>query len=516
MKTRILDCTLRDGGYINNWMFKKNNIDMIYNNLIKSKVDYIEVGYIGTNNEDDDNSTKFKSFDFLNSKKFDNKKTLIMIDYGKFPIEEIPFNINNNFYGIRVAFSKNDFLSALDYCKMIKDKGYNVFIQPMVTMTYSKKELNILLNEVNKINPTAVYIVDSFGSMDENKVIELTKLYDNILNKKIIVGFHSHNNLQLAYSNTKVFLDTVCNRETIIDSSVYGIGRGAGNLATELIANYLSSKYNIDSFLEIVDNYLLNLKYESNWGYCLQYYLSAVNNCHPNYAKYLSEMHTTTIYDIKKILKMISDDKKIKFDKNYIKELYFIYMNNEIDDKNSYIMLKEILKNKQIILIGNGPSIENEYEKIKENITEKSITISINSTFDSDYVFISNKKRFLELKKDDNINLICTSNIESKNKNKLVFNYINNLATEIETSDNSLLMLLNILIKSGVKEVCLAGFDGFYVDNEKNYYKEDLSYVIEKERIIKLNNNMTKYLKLYSKKIKINWITNSNYNGGNL
>ena len=513
----ILDCTLRDGGYINNWNFGKKNIDMIFENLISSNVDYIELGYIDRTCNIDINSTKFNSLKDLEVYGTKFSKSICMIDFGKYPIEEIPNADESNVFGIRVAFSKKDVIAALEYCKQLKDKGYNVFVQPMVTASYSIKEINALLDEINKMKPYALYIVDSFGSMNEKKVIELLNAYTDKLSKNVIIGFHSHNNLQLAYSNAKVFIENAGDRKVIVDSSVYGMGRGSGNLATELIANYLndndSKEINVNAIIEIIDNYLLELKKEKKWGYCLEYYLSAVNDCHPNYAKYLSEMHTMTINDIKTILHRIANDKKAKFNEEYINELYTAFMNKKIDDNNSYAELKTILNNKKVLILGSGETLKLEKEKIDNIIDDNTVIISLNEDnqiYNSNYIFISNRRRYKNLDDNNSKKLICTSNVSIDTNNHLIFDYFDNLANDYENSDNVLLMFINILIKADINEIYLAGFDGFSCER-KNFYSDELSYITEKERADRVNSIMNKYIKLYSKKIKLNWVTDSNY-----
>lgn len=521
-KIEILDCTLRDGGYINNWLFKKKNIDMIYEKLSASKVDYIELGYMDENANSDFDSTKFNSFELIENIACNNRNNVLMIDFGKFPINKIPKQSQTNIYGVRLAFSKKDLREAISYCEKLKEKGYKVFVQPMVTPSYSRKELEILLNLVNRLNPFAVYIVDSFGSMNEEIVINILNMYKDILNKEIKIGFHSHNNLQLAYSNSIAFINNSDDREIIVDSSVYGMGRGAGNLSTELISAYLNNNiqmdYKISYILEIVDNYLLDLKKVKNWGYCLEYYLSAMNNCHPNYAKFLSEMHTMTIYDMQNILASISDEKKIRYYKEYVYELYTTYMNKKIDDKTAYKRLKEILNNKKVFIFGSGNTLSINKKEIENQIDDNTIIISINdinSLYRYDYVFISNKRRFESIVKIESKNIICTSNIDDYPADSIVFDYFDNLAMEYENNDNALLILLNILIKANINEIYLAGFDGFNY-RSKNYYNDDLDYFMEKESVDKVNDLMSKYLKLYNKKIHINWLTDSNYIGREL
>ena len=513
---KILDCTLRDGGYINNWKFGKKNIDFILNKLDESNVDFVELGYLDNSSNYSKNETKYSKLSDVCSLKVKSNKKICMIDYGKFDIELIPNQNETDIFGIRVAFSKDKFLEALQFCKELKQKNYKIFVQPMVTNLYGNEELEILLSEVNKLKPYAIYIVDSFGSMNENDVVKLYKKYEEMLDKKIKIGFHSHNNLQLAFSNSKNFIENA-QRDIIIDSSVYGIGRGAGNLATELIINYLNSTnrntYARSPLLEIVDFYLNELKKEKNWGYCLEYYISAVMGCHPNYSRFLSEMHTMTVFDMKKILMEIDDSKKSRFDLDYIKKIYSRYMNRETDDNKSIEILRKKLKNKKIIILGNGRTILNSVDIIKSNIDDNTIVISVNYNADfckSNYIFISNNRRFNELEYNDQLNIVCTSNVDSIGKNTIVFDYLSNLATEYEKSDNALLILLNILLKVDVSKVFLAGFDGFN-SNGENFYKKEMSYEINAENAKKTNKMMSKYLKYYSKKMEIRFLTKSIY-----
>lgn len=513
----ILDCTLRDGGYINNWNFGKDNIEEIINNLIISNVDYIEIGYL---NEDIPilyDSTCFNNFNQFS--KFNNTKGnfLCMIDFGKYNLINIPHKSKSNIDGIRVAFHKKDIVEALDFCKELKYKGYKIFVQPMVTMSYSKEELENLIEKVNQLGAYAFYIVDSFGYMDSNMISEKTCFIDELLCEKILLGFHSHNNLQLSFSNTKEFINNVNkNRRIIVDSSVYGMGRGAGNLNTELIINYCNknSNYNILPILEIMENILSNIKSEYNWGYSLEYFLSALYQLHPNYSKYLSDKKTLNILDIEKILNMVEKDKKIEFDEKYIESIYELYISNDIDDNGAISILKNMSSNKKVLLIGNGPSIKKQWNKIINNIKKDTLVISINNInpmFDNSILFLSNKKRFTTINFNNWYKVFYTSNIKINVNNALKFDYKRNLAKEFEVSDNSLLMLLNILIRSNVKEVLLAGFDGFDIDNEKNFLDQKLSYPMDKNRVMYVNSLIKKYLKEYEKKIKICWLTESKY-----
>ena len=516
----LLDCTLRDGGYVNNWNFGAEEIDFIVKKLTESKIDLIELGYFTKTRKTTNDTTLYDDLEKLD-KKLNNKNNIVMINYGEADIDDIPaYSKIKNIYAIRVAFHKEKLDEAINFCKELKEKGWRVFAQPMVTMLYSNNELKKLVEKVNNLLPEALYIVDSFGTMREKDVKSKYEIIDKYLEPSISLGFHSHNNLQLSYSNVISFIELGQKRKIYIDSSVYGMGRGTGNLNTELIIEYLNNyhkNYKEGPILEIIDECLKKEKEKKEWGYSIEYYLSATYDCHPNYARFLIDLHTINISDINEILKSIPNNKKGKFDEAYVKELYTALLNHNVKDLDDYKKINKLLKNKKVILLGSGKSVKTQKSKINKEITENTIIVSLNhlsDIFNTDYTFISNKRRFHEIEnKTTNSKVMCTSNVvEKTDKVKIVFDYLNNLAKEYEINDNVLLIFLNILKKAEIKEVFLAGFDG-YDAGGNNYYIDRLSFNIINERADRINREIKKYLNLYSKNIKINWITKSKYEG---
>ena len=129
---RVLDCTLRDGGYINNWEFGKEKSKFIINYLDKAGINYIEVGFIKEGHPSE-TKTLFASFEDINAflpENIDHNKLFAMITYGQFPIEKIPDADKSIVKGIRLIFKKQHTKAALDYCKELKKKGYKLFINP--------------------------------------------------------------------------------------------------------------------------------------------------------------------------------------------------------------------------------------------------------------------------------------------------------------------------------------------------------------------------------------------------
>ena len=242
----VLDCTLRDGGYVNEWKFGYNEKLEITAALVKSGVDILECGFLS--------ETKKNGYDLTTYKDIrDIKKTLpddmgksipvCMVNYGELNPDNLPYVDEDGVKGIRLAFHKKNLVEAMEVAKKIKEKGYLLFLQPMVSLNYSDIEFIELIKKSNDIQPYAFYIVDSFGTMQRKDVIRLFYLIKNNLSEKIKVGFHSHNNLQMAFLNAQALIDIDSQRHLIVDSSIHGMGRGAGNSNTELLFHFLNENY---------------------------------------------------------------------------------------------------------------------------------------------------------------------------------------------------------------------------------------------------------------------------------
>lgn len=516
---QILDCTLRDGGYINNWEFGQKHIMSIFEQLKESNVDIIECGYIKGNVELSLDKTVYP--DVMNIKPKEASQSIVyvaMINYGEFNIELLKPCSPNTVDGIRVVFRKQDWEQAIEYAEKVADKGYKVFIQPMATINYSDIELLSLISKVNSFNPEALYIVDSFGVMNKKDLLRLFYLFDNNLNQSVKIGYHAHNNLQLAFSNAQSLVEEVNKRDIIIDASIQGMGRGAGNLNTELFVKFLNesyeAEYNIYPLLKVIDETTSHEYKKNYWGYSLPHYLSATYNCHPNYATYLDEKNTLTIKKIESLLSKITLEKSQTFDKYYIEEIYLEFQNSMIDDQKSIDMLKEKLVGNKIILLAAGKSLEeNESEIINLLSREKnSKVISVNfipENIKSDFLFISNGKRAEKITISNDIYTIRTSNVELQADINYVVNYNRLLNSVDHVSDNAMLMLIKLLRDIGVSEVNIAGFDGY--GHQSEYIEvEDESPMTEvtKKRI---NKGVSMVLTAYLNDMQINWITPSNY-----
>lgn len=319
---KILDCTLRDGGYLIDWEFGKNKIQSIINNLAQGNIDFIECGFL---KEDlyDENKSFYSSISELEKLITKSQNYTLMINFGEYDIKNFSVCKNKNIK-IRLAFKKNNQKEALEYIFELKKLGWDVFANPMSTNTYSEKELFDLITQLNQIKPFCMTIVDTLGNMYESDVIKIFEFIDKFLDKKIAIGFHSHNSMQLSFSNTKALLKMNLDRILIIDSCLYGMGRGAGNLCSELIIKYINdfynSEYKILPILKSIDEDLKPIYEKSPWGYSTPYYIAAINGCHPNYAGFLVNKNYSD-EEINRILSNIPQYKKTSYDKDLIEDL---------------------------------------------------------------------------------------------------------------------------------------------------------------------------------------------------
>ena len=515
-KLQVLDCTLRDGGYCNNWEFGSANIKKILTGLQEAKVDIIECGFLSNQVQYDEERTRFPdihSISALIPEQKTGQKYVCMINYGDYNLEDIPNSDSGRIDGIRVAFHKKDFVEATKFCGELSQKGYLVFIQAMVSLNYSDSEFLQLIELANQVDPYAFYIVDSFGVMTRRDMERFFWLIDHNLRADILLGFHSHNNMQLSYSNAQTFAEMRTSRGLIVDSSILGMGRGAGNLNTELYVEYLNeltgSQYDLKPLLAIIDETLSVFYRKNPWGYSLPNYLSAAHNAHPNYASYLASKHTLTVAAMDQIFNMMPEEKKKSYDQEYIEKLYISYQSSAENLDEHFTEIQEKL-GECVLLIAPGKSSKDEKDKILKYIQQTGIkTISINHDYpyyDTDYIFVSNSRRFKELPLEKHEKCIVTSNIPASDVYSKV-SYGSLLNNVEPVRDNGGMMSIQYLISLGVKKILLAGMDGYSYSAEMNYAKDEMSYRETFTVYDNMNTGMEKVLNKYTKKVKIKFLT---------
>lgn len=522
----LLDCTLRDGGYVNDWNFGENQIKKISKKISESNVETIECGFLSQTKEISKDKSIYKTIKEAEGyfKDVLNNNLALMINCGEYNPDDLPKYQDGKISIIRIAFHKHQRNEAQNLCVKLKANGFRVFFQPMYTLGYTDLELLDVIKWANENSPEAFYIVDSFGTMRGNDVLRIFYLIDNNLNSKIKIGFHSHNNLQLSFSNAQELVKLHSKRDIIIDTSVFGMGRGAGNLCTELMTRYINenieNKYDLIPILEIMDEYIMPIYSQHPWGYSAPYYIAAINGCHPNYATYLVNRQTLCIKDINKIIKSVPVDKKHLFDKELINKLYLQYQSHSVDDTLAISQISELCKDRKILILAPGKSVLTYRSEIQKYIEQNDpVIFAINHIpkfYRFDRIFISNLKRFKSLDEAvDKIKekLICSSNITISDGITVV-NYSDYLNDDDVIYDNSGLMLINVLKKAGVTNIALAGYDGFNYADSKNYFDEGLANNINAQRQADTNASIIEYFNNIRKTLNIAFVTPTIYDRG--
>jgi 4-hydroxy 2-oxovalerate aldolase len=526
---KILDCTLRDGGYVNDWNFGMGSIKSIISRLDYAGIDIIEIGFLDSRRIYDENRSIVPDTDSLKPIFEDlgvvNAMTLSMIDFGTCGLEFVKDKKDTPIDGIRVIFKKKDCIAAIDFCMELKKKGYKIFLQPVSVTTYSDDEMRELIKIVNKVGPFGIYIVDTYGLMHKKEMLHYFSIMDENLQKDIYIGYHAHNNFQLAYANCTELMEIDSERALIVDSTLYGMGKSAGNACTELLANYLNEnygkQYKMDQLLEAIDVDISKEYAKKYWGYSFMHFIAASNDCHPDYVSALINKKTLSVKSVNEILSKIENDKKLTFNKDLLEDMYIQYQSVSIDDHDAYNRLKKDFENREILVIAPGNSIETHKEKISGFIKEKNpLIIAINFLLDdvkADYVFMGNAKRYSQFynriyKHDSNIKVICTSNISESNKQidfKLNFNAL--LCKDDVIRDNPVLMLLKALVKMKIKSTHLAGFDGYSPDLARNYIGEYIQFLYCDDNVLLRNEAVKKELEEIEKNVKLEFMTPSYY-----
>lgn len=319
---KVLDCTLRDGGYVNNWRFGEQRINNIIKLLEEVGVDIVELGFI-RDFEPDSNSSNIASIDNLNKKLKPNSKVIysaMLEAFDPYPLEKLPKHTPGGVDLIRICIWKRKLSEHLDYCKRVLEKGYKISIQPSRVEQYNDEEFLYMIEKVNELTPFSVYVVDTWGTQSSQQIKKYIELADEHLLKGTILGYHGHNNKMQALDCVNTILNMSTQHEISIDSSLMGMGRGAGNLNTELLLQLLNEKYgkeyDLDKAIYACSEEILPIYKNTPWGYSLYYFLSALYGCNPNYATYFQEKDYG-LQCFKKFLESLSDVEKIAFSSDF-------------------------------------------------------------------------------------------------------------------------------------------------------------------------------------------------------
>lgn len=523
---KLLDCTLRDGAYLVNKTFGDSVISGMIEGLVLANIDIVEIGFLQDEGQGE-GKTVFKNS--KEAEKYIPKPRgeviyTVLADYSRYSIENLDRYSGKSFDAVRACFFKNEGEGVLPFCREIKKKGYKLFVQPVDILGYTDRELLDLIDAVNEIEPYCFSIVDTFGSM---YIDDLMRVY-NIINHNLIssckIGFHSHNNMQMSNALAQEFIRvSYGQREVVVDVTVSGMGRGAGNTPTELVAQYLVTKlgynYDIDAILDIIDQYMKNICTKCSWGYSTPYFIAGSYGAHVNNISFLKQKNSINSKDIRYILNKIGVVERKRYNYELLEKTYTEYLKSDIDDTRDLLDLKEELGGRAVVIIVPGRSVE-KAAIINKYIEDKgAITICVNFVPDEiecDYLYLNNIRRYNILKKTEkykSIQKILTSNIVEKSDDSYVIKFSRLIKCGWENMDNSTIMLLRLLDILNVESIGIAGLDGY--DKEcRNYISDDMEQQQEmgyQSINDEIKEMLLNYVETREHKCKIECITRSRF-----
>jgi len=284
---KVMDCTIRDGGLQNCWQFSDKFVKAVYDACVEAGVDYMEIGYKSSENaysKKENGPWKFCEEADLRRIVGDNNtnmKLAAMADIGRISFDDIPPKSESVLDMIRVACYDYQIDKGITLAEHCMDKGYEVCINLMAVSTVTEMVLDQALIDLSKSRVTTIYLVDSFGSMYSEQIAFLMNKYKAALPDKTI-GFHGHNNMQLAFANT---IETIIQGANMLDGTILGLGRGAGNCGTELLLTFLKNpKYRVKPIIKVIQDEIIPLQKELSWGYYIPYLVTGYLNLHPSSA----------------------------------------------------------------------------------------------------------------------------------------------------------------------------------------------------------------------------------------
>ncbi len=512
-KINILDCTLRDGGYYNNWSFEKELINEYLNVMDILKIDYVEIGFRFIDTVKTKGPTAYSEEKFLRSLKIPKKlKIGIMINAADFINKnEIIALAKKHFKPkkdsvislVRIACHYHEVDAITPLVKWFKKSGYKVGINimqiPELTLNQIKKTVSI----IKKTKADILYFADSLGSLSS---VGTKKIIRNIrMNWKGSIGIHAHDNMGKALDNS---LEAIKNSVNWVDCTVTGMGRGPGNTQTEYLILELNKKLkkneNLIHLLNLIKNYFEPLKRKYKWGANPFYYFAGLNSIHPSFVQGMLSDDRFKLEDIYTNLNYINTVGGRKFSN----ELINLGKSFNKDIKKGNWSPKKLIYKKDVLIIGPGSSVAKNKQKIIRFIKKyKPVVFVLNAInpIPKKYVsahivcnilrLLSDIEKYKKLK-----NYIITpyssysKNIKSKIQSKKILDFGLQVRNKRFKFSNNYVVLpnslaityaLGISTSGGAKKIFLAGLDGYIFNRPKNFEMNELlqSYRLEKQSI---------------------------------
>lgn len=531
-QVQILDCTLRDGAYIVDAKFGTPAMKGIIKRMQDANIEIVECGWLKDQSHEEGTSFFHVPGDvepYILEKKA-GCIYAVMIDWDRYNLDNLPVCNHKTIDAIRVVFPHGKHREGIEVGKQIKKKGYEVFYQVANTLAYSDSELRDLVAAINETNARAISIVDTFGAMYPSDLERIMCVLNEELRDDIAIGFHSHNNQQLSFALSIHFIEQMLaksGRDIMVDASLCGMGRGAGNATTELIANYLNhnqlGQYDMDMIMDAIDTYMESFQEKYSWGYSTPYCIAGMYCCHVNNIAYLIKNHRTSAKDMRNIIESLSPEERKKYDYDLLEQKYIENQNRQVDDELVLEQLRHVMNGRKVLLIAPGKSVNEQKEAIWSYIrTNNPIIIDVNAVtmhYPVDYLFLINKARY-DYAKDayaalfHNVKKILLSNINSDaENNEMIIKFDRVMKTGWEHFDNAVIYCLRLLALLGAQDIAIAGFDKFEDGYNASYADEALPAIRSDYSAEEINKELKQmfdeFCLTYGQKINLEFVTRS-------
>ena len=507
---KILDCTLRDGGYYNNWDFSNSLINNYLKAMAAAGVDCVELGFRSLYKTSFKGPCAYTKDDFLQNLIIPKKlKVAVMVNASelinyktKDPIKNIKSLFKNKKESkvslIRIATHHHEISKILVVIKYLKKLGYKVALNIMQIADRTDEEIQFISKTVSNTPLDILYFADSMGSLELKKISKIITIIKT--NWKKSLGIHTHDNMSRAAINTNVAIN---NGVDWIDGTVTGMGRGPGNAKTEyLIIEYekdLNKKVNLIPLLELIEKYFYPLMLKYKWGTNPFYFLAGIHGIHPTFIQTMLGNNRFSNSDILSSISHLKNSGGKKYNKDLLNPNNKIYIGKT---SGKWFPKKNIYK-KEVLILGSGPGIK-DYKKAIENYiiknkpyviglnTQKSINeklINIRATCNA-LSLISDRKKFKKIKQPL---VLPLSRLSNEIKDFLKSNKLLDFGLQIKTKKfefkSNYAILPNPLVASyalaiatsgKARRILLAGFDGYPSDDPRKVEMDEMISLYQK------------------------------------
>jgi 4-hydroxy 2-oxovalerate aldolase len=496
---KLLDCTLRDGGYYNNWNFSPELIKDYLEAMASIQADYVEIGFRFISNNDFKGGCAFSTDSYIISLDIPHalkNKIGVMVNGSDIlsqgssksdiytvletlfaPKKQSPVSL------VRIACHLHEFEYCLPAVIWLKDQGYKVGFNLMQIHNANEEKIAELLKLANKHPIDVLYFADSMGSLNAQQITTIVNRFKNTWSGAI--GIHAHDSMGNAVNNS---MQAVSDGVSWVDCTVTGMGRGPGNAQTEYLVIELDIYRKLNTsktkLLKLIRNHFRPLKEQYDWGINPYYFLAGKHNIHPTYVQ---KMIADTRYneeDIVSVIDYLKEQGGNKFNPDVLETARHFYS----DDTKGTWSPETVIKNNSVLIIGAGPGAVRHCKAIEAYVKKHNpfvIALNIQKSIAEDLInaraachpvrVLADCNEYLSLPQPLIVPAsMLPNNVKQKLKQKNLFDFDIAIDANNFVFNNSSCTLPNLLVLSyalaiassgKAKQILLAGFDGYGADD---------------------------------------------------